>query len=85
MDTAAPEWDHYQTKFTELAELADKHPLPAPPLDKCQFYLCLYGENGLKPAEELAMLTAMEPFVGDNLHKVDVTTSYWEDTVLFVK
>lgn len=84
MDTNAPEWNDYLKRFTELADLADGIDPPAPPLDRCQYYLCLYGENGLKPAEEFEFLEKMDAFAGQGLSKVEVTTSYWEDVVLFV-
>lgn len=84
MDTQSPEWEEYHRQFMELADLADSVEPPAPPLDECQYYLCLYGENGMSAEDEFQFLANMDAFVGDNLKKVEIQTSYWEDIVLFV-
>lgn len=84
MDTQSPQWDAYYEQFMELADLADEIDPPAPPLDECQYYLCLYGENGLTAEDEFQFLEKMDAFVGEGLSKVEVRTSYWEDVVLFV-
>jgi hypothetical protein len=84
MDTDHPRWTEYQQKFEELALLADPIEPPAPPLDTCTLYLCLYGENGLPAEEEFKCLQQFDDAVGENLKKVTVETPYWEDTVLFI-
>ncbi len=82
MDIEAPQWDTWEARFTELAERALKVPLTGD-IKGAQHYLCLYGENGLSPEEELAELDAMAK-ASQNLQKVEVDTSYWQDTILFV-
>lgn len=84
MDTNHPRWDEYQARFDELATMADAVQPPAPPLDTCTLYLCLYGENGLTPDEEFACFDRFDQAIGDNLKKVTIETAYWEDTVLFI-
>ena len=83
MDVNDPRFPEYKEKFEELAYLADQVEKPEPPLDQCRYYLCLYGENGLKPEEEFDFLDKMEDHIGD-LKKVVVETGYWIDTILFV-
>jgi len=84
MDTNDPHFEEYQTRFEQVAELAEKVAGPAPAIASARYFLCLYGENGMTPDEEFAMLDRLESFVGEGLKRVDVSTSYWEDTILFV-
>lgn len=79
-----PRWEAYEARFRALAFLADEAPVSHTPLDACQYYLCLYGDNGLPCEEEFALLAAMEPYAGSGLKKRTVQTGYWEDIVLFV-
>lgn len=82
MDTESPRWDEWEEQFTRLAEQAE--PVSATPtLKNSQHYLCLYGDNGLSPEEEFAELKQMEQRASQ-LHKVEIDTGYWLDTVLFV-
>jgi len=83
MDTNNPRFQEFQTRFEELAFLADEVVQP-PSIGDCRHYLCLYGENGLTVEEEFHLLTQLESFIGDTLQKVVVETPYWQDTVLFV-
>ena len=85
MDTDHPRWAAYEARFMAVADLAEPLRPPAPPLDRCQLYLCLFGENGLTPDEEFAFLDRLDDAVGCGLQKVVIETSYWEETVLFVR
>ena len=83
MDVNAPEWDAYMQQFEAVAEQAVPWTGPKPNLADAHLYLCLYGENGLTPAEEFALLDTLAQ--ADKLYRVDVETSYWLETVLFVQ
>jgi len=82
MDIEAPQWDAWEARFSELAECAQKVPMTGN-IKGARHYLCLYGENGLSPEEELTELESMAQ-QQQNLRKVEVDTSYWQDTILFV-
>lgn len=84
MDIENPRFADYQKRFEEVAELAERIPGPAPEIASARYFLCLYGENGLTPDEEFALLDAMENFIGEGLKRVDMNTNYWEEIVLFV-
>lgn len=84
MDTGNPRFEEYQARFEQVGELAEKVAGPAPAIASARYFLCLYGENGMSPQDEFAMLDTLESFVGEGLKRVDISTSYWEDTVLFV-
>jgi hypothetical protein len=60
MDTDHPLWPQYEARFNELAFLADDVTEISIPLDECEAFLCLYGENGLSPEEELALAQLLE-------------------------
>lgn len=83
MDIEHPQFETFQAQFEELAFLADVAK-GTPALSTCKHYLCLYGENGLPAEEEFLLLKQMEQFIGEGLQKVEIETSYWQDTVLFV-
>ncbi|MDH4378544.1 MAG: hypothetical protein QE263_01375 [Vampirovibrionales bacterium] len=84
MDTEHPLWPQYEARFNELAFLADNVTEISIPLNECEAYLCLYGENGLSPEEELALLDKMDGPAAARLKKRTIQTTYWEDTVLFL-
>ena len=84
MDTDHPLWPQYEARFNELAFLAEPVDEISIPLDACDAYLCLYGENGLSPEEELALLDTMDGPAAARLKKRTIQTTYWEDTVLFL-
>ncbi len=82
MDVNAPEWEAYETRFREIAEKAQHVPVASPPLDEVPYYLCLYGENGLPPEEEFVFLEKLAE--APRLHRLEVDTNYWQDTILFI-
>jgi hypothetical protein len=86
MDVNAPQWDAYIQQFETVAQRAQpwigKDKSSRPNLADAQLYLCLYGENGLTPDEEFAMLDTLAQ--ANPLYRVDVETAYWLETVLFV-
>ena len=84
MDIENPRFAEYQARFEQVAELAERINGPAPAIASARHYLCLYGENGLAPEEEFTLLDTWESFVGEGLTRVNVSTSYWEEIVLFV-
>jgi hypothetical protein len=83
MDVNAPEWEAYEAQFRLLAEKAEHVAIAKPALDKCRYYLCLYGENGLSAEEEFAFLERMTSEV-ENLKRLEVEADYWEEIVLFL-
>jgi len=84
MDVNDPKFAEYQARFETLAGMAEKVPGPAPAIASARYFLCLYGDNGLPPDEEFAMLATLDNFVGNGLKRVDMSTGYWEDVILFV-
>lgn len=84
MDINDPRFADYQARFEHLAAMAEPIPGPAPAIASARYFLCLYGENGLTPDEEFAMLATLDDYVGKGLKRVDISTSYWEEIVLFV-
>mgnify|MGYP001421511817 CR=1 FL=1 len=83
MDPNHPQWDAYEAKFMELADLADALEKPEKALDQCRYYLCLNGENGLSPDDEMDFLDQMETHIQE-LKSVTIKTGFWEDIVLYV-
>lgn len=82
MDVESEYWDEWENRFITLADKARKVPITQN-LKGSRHYLCLYGDNGLTPEEEFAELETMAQHP-DELKKVEVDTSYWQDTVLFI-
>lgn len=84
MDIEDSHWEEYENRFRALAERAETVKRAEPSLDHCRYFLCLYGENGLSPQDELIFLDHMAQAEPDQLKKIEVDTSYWQDTVLFL-
>ncbi len=84
MEITHPRREEYEEKFDALADLADEVSQPERPLDECRYYLCLNGENGLSVEDEFLFLEKMNDEIGGTLQKIEVKTSFWEDTVLYV-
>lgn len=91
MDVNAPEWDDYMARFEALQALAKPYEAKAKPaLGDCQYYLCLFGDNGFTtPEEEFAYLETLETYCQNDpnshmLQALTISVGYWEDTVLFV-
>lgn len=83
MDVNHPQWEAYQNAFEALAEQVPLWPQPTvPDLTRAEHYLCLYGENGLEPDEEFALLETLRQNQ-PRLFKREVETSYWLETILF--
>jgi hypothetical protein len=82
MDIESPHWEEWEEKFTALAQHAQIVKV-APNISGSRHFLCLYGDNGLTPEEEFSELEKMSQLQKD-LKKVEIDTSYWQDTVLFV-
>ena len=83
MNIEDPRWEAYEARFTEVAALAEHVEGRPPAQASAEMLLFLYGENGLPPEEEFAMLERMQARAAD-LKRVEVETSYWQDTALFV-
>jgi hypothetical protein len=85
MDIEALQWPEYETAFRALADQAllwEASNKPA--LDQASAYLCLYGDNGLDPAEELALLEQLTHSTdAGTLYRLEVDVDYWQDTILF--
>lgn len=84
MDVNDPRWDAYEARFRELAEDALLVQGDKPALDRTQAFLCLYGENGLSPEDEFAVLDQLAAAPPEQRRRIEVTTEYWQDTVLFL-
>lgn len=82
MDYESPYWEEWESKFRELAEAAQQVPVTGD-IKGAKHYLCLYGDNGLTPEEELRELEEMGRHKSA-IKRVEVDTSYWQDTVLFI-
>jgi hypothetical protein len=83
VDIESPQWEEYETRFRALAEQLSMHKGPDPNLPKAKIHLCLYGENGLTPEQEFALLDRLEQQAAQ-IRGVEIQTSYWEDLVLFL-
>ncbi len=85
MNYEAPQWEDWENRFRQLAEQATlvTGTAEAAKIRGAKHYLCLYGDNGLTPDEEFAELERMSSQTSQ-LKRVEVDTSYWQDTVLFV-
>jgi hypothetical protein len=82
MDTEHELWETWETQFTALAE--------GTPLSKNKFAmngalycLCLYGNNGYTPEQELLELAEMT-VLKTSIERVEVDAGGWMDTVLFI-
>lgn len=84
MDVNDPRFAEYQEKFDTVADLAERMEGPQPEVGSARLMLCLYGDNGLPPDDEFALLDELEDYVGRGLRRVDVNTAYWQDVVLYV-
>lgn len=84
MDINHPQWEDYQQRFEALAEKACQVPKENSELPQAERFLCLYGENGLSPEDEFAMLDRLDALPEGQLKKIEVDTPIWQDTVLFV-
>jgi hypothetical protein len=76
-------WEEYEHRFRALAEDVPVKKGPHPEMASSQLLLCLYGDNGLEPEQELAMLSQLEA-VKSQLFCVEMSTAYWEDLVLYL-
>jgi hypothetical protein len=86
MDVNDPLWSEYETQLLALAEQATPWEADAKPvLGGMAAYLCLYGDNGLSPQEEMAQLTAFAQRVqqGLALQCFALDADYWQEVVLF--
>jgi len=82
MDTESSYWEQWEARFTTLAsqaQLVDE----VVDLRSMSSYLCLYGENGYLPQEELVELEQMAQEVG-KIKKIEKDTGYWQEVVLFI-
>ena len=83
MDIESPFWDQWESRFNQVAGKAQRV-ADHPDIRSARHHLCLYGENGFSPEEELQELEAMAQCPPDQLKKVEVDTGYWHEVVLFV-
>jgi hypothetical protein len=86
MDVNHALFDTYEQRFTALAEkvAASDDDAPRPTLDSVKLYLCLYGENGFEPEEELSLLAQLENQPVETLHKIEVSADYWQEIILYL-
>lgn len=85
MDVNAPEFERYEAEFLAVSERAKEWESPVRPvLDDCPMYLCLYGENGMAPEDEFAFLTKFSAMAAESYYKLEVSTDYYQDVILFV-
>lgn len=86
MDVNDPQFEAFEIRFRELAERAEQVKSAQPSLNATQYYLFLYGENGLTPEEEFQFLDKMEAALqaGSPLKRMEIEIDYFQDTVLFV-
>lgn len=83
MDIEDPHWEEYETRFMALADRVELHKGPDTDLASADLLLFLYGDNGLQPEEEFRVLEKLEQ-QPDQLKGLSMTTSYWEDLVLYL-
>jgi hypothetical protein len=83
MNIDDPHWEDYERRFRALAEEIPLHKGADLDLGKAKIHLCLYGENGLEPEQELEILNRLEKDPSQ-LKGLEMTTSYWEDLVLYL-
>ena len=84
MDVDNPRFEEYERRFRQVAGRADHIRGASPAIASARYHLCLYGENGLSPEEEFALLERLEAHAGDGLKCAEVETYYWEDLVLYI-
>jgi hypothetical protein len=84
MDVNHALFDAYEQRFNALAEKVDTSDEPRPALDSVRLYLCLYGENGFSPEEELRLLAELEAQPVEALRKVEVSADYWQEVILYL-
>jgi hypothetical protein len=82
LDVNSEHWEAYAERFQAVAETAKPWLGQKPALGDSALYLCLFGENGLNPDEEFALLDRLA--VASPLYRLDVDTDYWQEIVLFV-
>jgi hypothetical protein len=82
MDVQDPLWDRYEQRFMALANTVELSKGPLPLVSSARLMLCLYGENGLTPDQEFALLDTLEANQ-KTLQGTTMTTAYWEDIILF--
>lgn len=83
MNIEDPRWEEYETRFRDLAEKVDLQKGPQPEVASAQLHLCLYGENAMTPDEEFETLDRFKEVMG-SLKGTEISTSYWEDVVLYL-
>jgi hypothetical protein len=83
MNIEDPRWEEYETRFRDLAEHVALQKGPQPELASAQLHLCLYGDNAMTPEQEFETLTRFDQAV-EQLKGTEISTSYWEDMVLYL-
>jgi hypothetical protein len=83
MNIEDPRWEEYETRFRDLAEQVALQKGPQPELASAELHLCLYGENAMTPEQEFETLDRFQQSV-DQLKGTEISTSYWEDVVLYL-
>jgi hypothetical protein len=87
MDVNDPQWEAYEAAIQALIPQSELVKRAEPALDTCRYYLCLYGENGLTPEVEFAILSQMTDALRNGtgrLKRLEVETSIWQDVLLFM-
>lgn len=82
MNLEHPLWEQWETEFMALADCAEETGMTGA-VKGAQQSLCLAGDNGYLPEEELAELQKMAQHP-ERVKKVTVQTAFWEDIVLYV-
>ncbi len=83
MNIEDPRWEEYEARFRDLAEHVELQKGPQPELASAQLHLCLYGDNAMTPEQEFEALAHLQS-KADSLKGTEVSTSYWEDLVLYL-
>jgi hypothetical protein len=83
MDINHPQWPQYEAQFETVAGQATPWADPVrPSLVDATAYLCLYGDNGLTPEAEFALLQQLADL--RPLYCITVETVYWQEQILYV-
>jgi hypothetical protein len=89
MDINHTLFEEWERRFEALAEQIEPwQEEQKPSFGQYALHLCLYGENGFLPDEELALLATLESTLATAPHrliKLVVDADYWQDVILLLR
>lgn len=81
-----PDFERYQHLFESVAEQLEEWTGPRTAVGCAELVLCLYGDNGLAPEEEFALLEHFQHEAETTPHalaKVTIEADCWLERILF--